>query len=179
MAKSDHHRDPNATSSDAMRDDVAIAIAKAVVAAPGVFMIGASIIMFLTSFVGLYATFGMETDVEVAVMRWFQVRVNDHWAADLERRIVEREAADKTVEHAIRAGYIVLGCLANGVVLFAGIRMRALKNYTACMAGSIIAIILNGCSCVGLPVGIWAFFALLRSDVKMGFDAVANPHRSA
>lgn len=177
MAKSVHNREPFAPPSDAMRDDVAVAIAKAVVAAPGAFMIGASIIMFLTSFVGLYATFGMESDVEVEVMKWVQSRVNDRWAADLERRIVEREAADKTVEHAIRAGYIVLGFLANGVVLLAGIRMRQLKNYGLCLAGSIIAIILNGCSCVGLPVGIWAFFALLRSDVKMGFEAVANHHR--
>ena len=161
-----------------MRDEVTVAIAKAVVAAPGTFLIGASIIMFLTSFVGLYATFGMESDVEVEVMKWAQSRVNDRWAADLERRIVEREAADKTVEHAIRAGYIVLGFIANGFVLLAGLRMRALKNYGLCMAGSIIAIILNGCSCVGLPVGIWAFFALLRSDVKMGFEAVANHQRT-
>jgi hypothetical protein len=178
MAKSDHNRELFAPPSEAMRDDVAIALAKAVVAAPGAFMIGASIIMFLTSFVGLYATFGMEADVEVEIMKWLQPRVNDRWAADLERRVVEREASDKTVEHAIRAGYIVLGCVANGFVLLAGLRMRSLKNYGLCMAGSIIAIILNGCSCVGLPVGIWAFFALLRSDVKMGFDAVANQHRA-
>jgi hypothetical protein len=177
MAKSDHRREPNGTLSDAMRDDVAIAIARALMAAPGAFMIGASLIMFLTSFVGLYATFGMEADVEVEVMKWLKVRVNDRWAADLERRIVEREASDKTVEHAIRAGYIVLGFIANGFVLLAGLRMRVLKNYGLCLAGSIIAIILNGCSCVGLPVGIWAFFALLRSDVKMGFEAVAKTYR--
>lgn len=178
MAKSDHRRDSNGTSSEVKRDEVVMALAKAIMAAPGMFMIGASLIMFLTSFVGLYATFGMEADVEVEVMKWVQQRVNDRWAADLERRIVEREAADKTVEHAIRAGYIVLGFVANGFVFVAGWRMQKLKNYGLCLAGSIIAIILNGCSCVGLPVGIWAFFALLRSDVKMGFDAVANHHRA-
>ena len=160
------------------KDDVTVVVAKAIMAAPGTFMIGASVIMFITSFLGLYATFGMEEDVEVIVMKWFQLRVNDRWAADLGRRIQDRQEADKTVEHAIRGGYITFGFLANGLVLFAGLRMKALKNHGLCLAGSIVAIILNGCSCVGFPIGIWALLALLRSDVKAGFDLVAKNGRT-
>ena len=171
MTKADPTSDP---SPNRLKDDVTVVVAKAIMAAPGSFMIGASIIMFLTSFLGLYVTFGREEDVEETVMKYVQLRVNDRWAEDLERRIQLRRDADKTVEHAIRGGYITFGFLANGSVLYAGIRMRSLKNHGLCVAGAIVAIILNGCSCVGFPIGIWALLALIRTDVKSGFDIVAR-----
>ena len=173
MAHANAKPEPADGASNRLKDDVSVVVAKAIISAPGTFMIGASIIMFLTSFLGLYVTFGLDQDVEVIVMKWFELRVNDRWAADLNRRIQDRINADKTVEHIIRGGYITLGCLANCMVLFAGIRMRQLKNHALCVTGSVVAIILNGCSCVGFPIGIWALLALLRTDVKSGFDIVA------
>lgn len=177
MAHANSTPERSGGSPNRLREDVTVVVARAIISAPGAFMIGASVIMFLTSFIGLYATFGLDQDVEVIVMKWFQLRVNDRWAADLERRIQDRINADKTAEHIIRGAYITLGCLANGIVLVAGIRMRQLKNHGLCVAGSVVAIILNGCSCVGFPIGIWALLALLRTDVKSGFDLTAESDR--
>ena len=89
MTKADPTSDP---SPNRLKDDVTVVVAKAIMAAPGTFMIGASIIMFLTSFLGLYVTFGREEDVEETVMKYVQLRVNDRWAEDLERRIQERRS---------------------------------------------------------------------------------------
>lgn len=165
---------PGREPADTLRVDVAVAVAKAVTAGPGLAMILASVLMFAFSTLGTYLTFGRDEDIEVTVMKWVQLRVNDRWAEDLGRRIDERETADKAFEHTIRAVYLGLGFVANGVVLAAGLRMRALKNYALCVTGSVIAIVLNGCSCVGFPVGVWAVLALLRADVRAGFEATAG-----
>ena len=160
--------------ADALREDVTVAVAKAVTDTPGLVMILASVLMFAFSTLGTYLTFGRDEDVEVTVMKWVQLRVNDRWADDLGRRIDERETADKAFEHTIRAVYLGLGYIANGIVLAAGLRMRALKNYPLCVTGAVVAIVLNGCSCVGFPVGVWAILALLRPDVRAGFTTAAG-----
>jgi hypothetical protein len=166
---------PGRAPADTLRDDVAIAHAKGVTAAPGMAMLLASVLMFAFSTLGTYLTFGREEDIEVTVMKWVQLRVNDRWADDLGRRIDERESSDKAFENSIRAVYLSLGFVANGFVLAAGLRMRALKNYSLCVTGAVVAIVLNGCSCVGFPVGVWAVLALIRPDVRAGFAATAGP----
>lgn len=162
---------PGREPSDTLREDVAVAVAKSVTAAPGTAMILASVLMYATSALGTYLTFGRDEDIEVTIMKWVQLRVNDRWADDLGRRIAERQTVDKGFENTIRAAYLSLGFVANGFVLGAGIWMRSLKNYSLCVTGAVVAIVLNGCSCVGFPVGVWAVLALLRPDVRAGFEA--------
>lgn len=67
----------------------------------------------------------------------------------------------------------VLSLLSAGLVIFAGLQMRALKNYMIAVAGSVvimIPVIGSCCCCITLPIGIWALVILMRPEVKSAFS---------
>lgn len=55
--------------------------------------------------------------------------------------------------------------------LWAGVKMRQLESYSACILGSVLACIpLCNCTLVfAIPAGIWAMIVLLDADVKRAF----------
>jgi hypothetical protein len=60
----------------------------------------------------------------------------------------------------------ILGAL----ILYGGIQMKKLENYSLAMAGSIIAMLpCSACCLVGLPIGIWAVVVLSKPEVKGAF----------
>lgn len=67
----------------------------------------------------------------------------------------------------------LIGAAANGLVLFAGLKMKNLESYGISMAGAIVAIIpcLSPCCIVGIPFGIWALVVLLNDEVKTAFKS--------
>ena len=59
-----------------------------------------------------------------------------------------------------------------GFVVFAGLQMRALKNWGVALAGAIVVMIpcsTSCCCCLGIPVGIWALITLTKPEVKSAF----------
>ncbi|MAT38105.1 MAG: hypothetical protein CL946_00725 [Ectothiorhodospiraceae bacterium] len=55
-------------------------------------------------------------------------------------------------------------------VLYAGIQMRQRRNYSVCVAGSVLAMLPCGLACfVGLPCGIWALGTLFDPGVRAAF----------
>ena len=73
----------------------------------------------------------------------------------------------------------VLGVMAliDLLIVFAGVKMRALQSRGLVLTGSILAMIpcfTAVCCLIGLPIGIWAIIALGKPEVKAGFDAVAR-----
>lgn len=72
-------------------------------------------------------------------------------------------------------GVIIALLLAGGYgfVIWAGLQMRQLRKWNAALAASIIIMIpCVGCCCViGLPVGIWSIYILMKPYVKSAFTA--------
>jgi len=66
----------------------------------------------------------------------------------------------------------VSGILISIFLLYGGLKMKKLENYTASLLASIIAMIpcLSPCCLIGLPVGIWALIVLNRPEVKSHFQ---------
>jgi hypothetical protein len=83
--------------------------------------------------------------------------------------------------------YLGLFCLGVGiadgiasfVILFAGLRMLALRSYALAVTGSFLALFpfvsLSGCFLLGAGVGIWALVVLLDEEVKSEFPAPVKP----
>ena len=67
----------------------------------------------------------------------------------------------------------ILGLVLSGLVVFAGLQMRALKNWGLALAGAILVMIpcsTNCCCCLGIPIGIWALITLTKPEVKSAFS---------
>ena len=64
-----------------------------------------------------------------------------------------------------------IGILIGILILYAGVRMRALENHGLAVAASILAMIpcISPCCILGLPFGIWALVVLLDANVKAAF----------
>lgn len=62
---------------------------------------------------------------------------------------------------------LALGAL----IIFGGIKMRALQNYGLVMTAAILAVIpcTTSCCLVGIPVGVWALVVLFKPEVKSAF----------
>jgi hypothetical protein len=58
----------------------------------------------------------------------------------------------------------------SGLILFAGLKMRRLESYWFAVVGSILAIVINPGSIIGLPIGIWALAVLSSKDVRAAFE---------
>jgi hypothetical protein len=67
----------------------------------------------------------------------------------------------------------IIGLLAAGVTIFAGVRMMSLRSRGLAMLGSVLAalpcISIMGCCGVGEGIGIWSLIVLMSQDVKAAF----------
>jgi hypothetical protein len=60
----------------------------------------------------------------------------------------------------------------SGFVIFAGLQMRALKNWGVALAGAILVMVpcsTSCCCCLGVPAGIFALVMLTKPEVKSAF----------
>ena len=157
-------------------NDAVIQKAKAKTSTVGTMMILASLVMFLVSFVMLYITLGSGIDLNLMMLEKMKGWNQDaRFQADMQQQIDLRKNLDpnvKMMENVMNGGFGVLGLVANSLVLMAGIFMKSLKAYVLCIIGCIASFMLNGCCCIGLPIGIWALVVLVNSDVKAGFAAM-------
>ena len=155
--------------------DAVIARARAKVNAPATFMIVVSVILFLLSAAFIYLIFFSGLDLSVEMLKYFENMVPDpKEKAKLQQQIEEAKNRDKSMENAINIATSVLALVGNLIVLVAGLRMKVLKSYALCIAGSIVALIpyVTSCCCLGLIPGIWSLVTLSNADVKAGFDAM-------
>lgn len=155
--------------------DAVIARARAKVNTPATIMIVVSVLLFILSAVFIYLIFFSGMDLSVEFMKSMENMVPDpKEKAKLQQQIEEAKNRDKSVENVINVATSVLALVGNLVVLVAGLRMKALKSYGLCIAGSIVALIpyVTSCCCLGLIPGIWSLVVLSNGDVKAGFDAM-------
>jgi len=69
--------------------------------------------------------------------------------------------------------FAILHLALGGLVIYGGVKMKALENYSLCMIASIIAVIpcISPCCCVGIPIGIWALVVLNKGETKAHFTS--------
>lgn len=153
-----------------------IPFAKSKTSTVGIMLILVSMIMFLSSFANLYVVFGSGVDFNVQMLEWMKGMNQDpQFQKNMQDQIDQRKNLDpniKAVEKMTSAFFGALGIIGNILVLLAGLKIRALQAYALCLTGSIFAIVMNGCCCIGIPIGIWALIVLMNSDVKAGFQAM-------
>lgn len=64
----------------------------------------------------------------------------------------------------------LLGLILNGMILYGGLQMRSLKNFSFARSAAIAALIpIQCCFIASVPVGIWALMILSRPEVKNAF----------
>ncbi len=68
----------------------------------------------------------------------------------------------------------ILGLCASGFVVYGGMQMKGLKNYTMALVAAIVAVIpcFIPCPCcfIGIAAGIWAIIVLIKPEVKAAFE---------
>ena len=63
------------------------------------------------------------------------------------------------------------GMSMSGLMVFAGVQMRNLKNYGLAIAACVIGMLpCTGCCCVTLPIAIWTLTILTRPEIKSSFS---------
>jgi hypothetical protein len=72
---------------------------------------------------------------------------------------------------AIAVGSSLLALLTSVLIVYGGLRMKALQSYALAVTAAILAMLPCNCPCccLGLPVGIWALVVLLKPEVKAAF----------
>jgi hypothetical protein len=65
----------------------------------------------------------------------------------------------------------LIGLLIAGLVLYAAMEMKKLRQWGLAVAASILAMVpcISPCCFIGLPVGIWSLVVLVRDEVKTAF----------
>ena len=65
----------------------------------------------------------------------------------------------------------LLGMAMSGLLIFAGLQMRNLKNYGVAIAACVIGMLpCTSCCCVMLPIAIWTLTILMRPEIKSSFS---------
>lgn len=64
-----------------------------------------------------------------------------------------------------------VGLLIAGIVIYAAIEMKNLRQWGLAVAASILAMIpcISPCCVLGIPMGIWSLVVLLKDEVKTAF----------
>jgi hypothetical protein len=64
-----------------------------------------------------------------------------------------------------------VGLLIAGLIIYASMEMKKLRQWGLAMAASILAMVpcISPCCILGLPMGIWSLVILMRDDVKAAF----------
>jgi len=67
--------------------------------------------------------------------------------------------------------FCFVGLLVAGFIIYASLKMKALTQWSLCIAASIIAMIpcISPCCIVGLPIGIWCLVVLTKPEVRASF----------
>ena len=67
---------------------------------------------------------------------------------------------------------MLIAVLAGVFILYGGLQMKKMQNYSLAMGASIVAMIpcISPCCLVGLPIGIWALVVLNKPEVKSAFQ---------
>ena len=75
------------------------------------------------------------------------------------------------VEGAAGVAFCFVGLLVAGFIIYASLKMKALTQWSLCIAASIIAMIpcISPCCIVGLPIGIWCLVVLTKPEVRTAF----------
>ncbi len=84
-----------------------------------------------------------------------------------QREMVERGMRAMFGPPGLAAFGVYLGL--NVLVVLTALMMMARRFYALCVVGSIVALIFDGCWCLGVPVGLWSLLVLTRSDVRAAF----------
>jgi hypothetical protein len=65
-----------------------------------------------------------------------------------------------------------IGLLIAGLIIYASMEMKKLKQWGLAVAASILAMVpcISPCCIIGLPIGIWSLVILMRDDVKAAFQ---------
>lgn len=87
--------------------------------------------------------------------------------------------SSKQQDDMVAVVFLTIGAFVNfalgAFLIFAGIRMRALRSYGVCMAAVILTFVVGGLACLPLLLaGIWPLVVLVDSNVKAAFDTPAN-----
>ncbi len=77
----------------------------------------------------------------------------------------------RIAEGATGVAFCFVGLLVAGFIIYASLKMKALTQWSLCIAASIIAMIpcISPCCIVGLPIGIWCLVVLTKPEVKTAF----------
>jgi hypothetical protein len=64
-----------------------------------------------------------------------------------------------------------IGLLIAGLLIYAAMEMKKLKQWGLAVAASILAMVpcISPCCIIGLPMGIWALVILMKDEVKAAF----------
>jgi hypothetical protein len=64
-----------------------------------------------------------------------------------------------------------VGLLIAGIIIYAAIEMKNLRQWGLAMAASILAMVpcISPCCIIGLPMGIWSLIVLQKTEVKSAF----------
>jgi hypothetical protein len=64
-----------------------------------------------------------------------------------------------------------IGLLIAGLIIYAAIEMRNLRQWGLAMAASILAMVpcISPCCIIGLPMGIWSLIVLQKPEIKAAF----------
>jgi hypothetical protein len=77
----------------------------------------------------------------------------------------------RIAEGAAGVAFCFVGLLVAGFIIYASLKMKALTQWSLCIAASIIAMIpcISPCCIVGLPIGIWCLVVLTKPEVRASF----------
>ena len=77
----------------------------------------------------------------------------------------------RIAEGAAGVAFCFVGLLVAGFIIYASLKMKALTQWSLCVAASIIAMIpcISPCCIVGLPIGIWCLVVLTKPEVRASF----------
>ncbi len=77
----------------------------------------------------------------------------------------------RIAQGAASVAFCFVGLLVAGFIIYASLKMKALTQWSLCIAASIIAMIpcISPCCIVGLPIGIWCLVVLTKPEVKTAF----------
>jgi hypothetical protein len=145
---------------------------------PGIFLIGIGVINLLLSLFLLHRTYDLAV-MTVEDYRRQLAQVDDvirprfPAVADLFAETAKDPEAFKQLNVLGNGIWGGVGLVAALLVLFAGVRMRALRSWGLSVTGAVVVAVpflsCLGCCGVGEAIGLWALIVLLNSDVKAAF----------
>ncbi len=67
----------------------------------------------------------------------------------------------------------LIGLAISGLIVWAGLQMMKLRQWTLALVASILAMIpcIGPCCVIGIPIGIWCLIILLKPEIKSAFHS--------